>query len=135
MEAGPGAPCTDPVPDAQGAGVDEGVRFDVDVEASRRRFYDDARIASPSRRCATESLERFAERLDELRSDIEQRRQREVTFLELAMRDAETGRLVWAALVPKQVEIDAPRTPALVGVAAAAETTFGTQQHRQKLGR
>ena len=106
--------------EAQSAGIGEGVRFDLDVEALGRGLYDDTRITRPSRRRTSESPQRLPESPKELRSDIEQRRQREVTFLERAMWDAKTGRLVRAALVPKQVEIHATRTPALVGMPTAA---------------
>jgi hypothetical protein len=121
------------VSDAQCAGIREGVRFDFDVEAFRGGLYDDPRVASPQRRCASQLLKRPAKRFDELRSDIEQGRQREVAVMELAMRHAKTRRLVWPALVPKQVEIDASGTPPSVSIATAAKTTFGSQQHRQEL--
>jgi hypothetical protein len=123
------------VREAQGAGIGEGVGFDIDVEASPRGFHGDARISGPSSRCASKSLERSAEFADELRSNVEQRRERKVAFLELGMRDAKTRRLVGAALVPEQVQIHATRTPALVRMPATAETTFGPQQQRKKLGR
>ncbi len=133
--AGPGASRTDPVTDAQGASIGEGVRFDIDIEASRRGLDDDPRISSPQRRCASQLLERPAKHVDELRSDVEQWCQREVTVVELAMRHAKAGRLVRAALVPKEVEVDAPWTPSLVCIATAAEAAFGPQQHRQELCR
>ena len=133
VEAGPRAPSADPVSDAQCAGIREGVRFDVDVEAFRGGLHDDPRVASPQRRCASELRKRPAECFEELRSDIEQGRQGEIAVVELAMRHVKTRRRVWPALVPKQVEIDASGTPPLVRIATAAETTFGSQQHRQKL--
>jgi hypothetical protein len=91
------------VSNAEGAGIGEGVRFDIDIEASRRGLYDDPRVPTPQRRCASLPFERSAKHFDELRSDVEQWCQREVTVVELAMWHTKAGRLVWAALVPKQI--------------------------------
>jgi short-subunit dehydrogenase involved in D-alanine esterification of teichoic acids len=72
-------------------------------------------------------LERRTKNLTELRCDIQERRQREATVLELGVRHGKLERLVRAALIPKQVEIDAARAPSFIWNAMSTETTLRSQ--------
>jgi hypothetical protein len=69
--------------------------------------------------------ERRIKDFTELGRNIEERRQREPAILELWMRHAKRGRVVRAALIPKQVEINASGPPPLAGSPTAAQAPFG----------
>jgi hypothetical protein len=92
-------------------------------------------FAFPSRRTAADLLERSTEDLAELRRNIQKRRQRERSVLELGMRHAKLGRYVRAALIPKQIEIDAAGPPPFARKTMTAKTTLGSEQDAQQLRR
>jgi hypothetical protein len=120
--------------DAKRARVGERVRLYVDLEASRGWPRAHYRFAPPHGRRASELLKRWSVNVTELGRDIEERRKREPSVLELWMGHAKLGRLVPPALIPQYVEVDAAGTPACVGNAMTPETTLDAKQDVQQVG-